>query len=145
MGVSYLHPATKFEFFGAIADLWLGEDGEYLVVDYKATAKKDEVNLDADWQISYKRQMEIYQWLLRKHGLPISNRGWFVYCNGKGDLTRFDNKVEFRVSLLPYDGNDDWVETALIEAKETLNRGDLPSPDENCDFCTYRQETAVFE
>ena len=89
--------------------------------------------------------MEIYQWLLRKNGLPISNRGWFVYCNGKRDLNRFDNKVEFRVSLLPYDGNDDWVETALIEAKETLNRGDLPPPDENCDFCTYRQETAVFE
>jgi len=145
VGVSYLHPATNFEFFGAIDDLWLNEDGEYLVVDYKATAKKDEVNLDADWQISYKRQMEIYQWLLRKNGLPISNRGWFVYCNGKRDLDGFNNKVEFKVSLLPYDGNDDWVETALIEAKETLNRGDLPPADENCDFCTYRQETAVFE
>jgi len=145
VGVSYLHPATNLEFFGAIDDLWLGENGEYLVVDYKATAKKGEVNLDADWQISYKRQMEIYQWLLRKNGLPISNRGWFVYCNGKRDLDRFNNKVEFKVSLLPYVGNDDWVETALIEAKETLNKNDLPHADASCDFCSYRQETAVFE
>ena len=40
-----------------------------MVVDYKATAKQRDVTLDADWQIAYKRQMEIYQWLLRANGL----------------------------------------------------------------------------
>ena len=61
------------------------------------------------------------------------------------DLDRFNNKVEFKVSLLSYDGNDDWVETALIDAKETLNRSELPPADASCDFCSYRKETAVFE
>ena len=42
--------------------------GELIVVDVKATSKQTEVNLDADWQISYKQQMEIYQWLLLKKG-----------------------------------------------------------------------------
>jgi len=145
VGVSYLHPETNLELFGAIDDLWLGEDGEYLVVDYKATSKQGEVNLDADWQISYKRQMEIYQWLLRKNGLRVSDRSWFVYCNGRRDLDGFNNRVEFRVSLLPYDGNDAWVETSLIEAKETLSRSELPAMKENCKFCIYRQETAALE
>ena len=83
VGVSHVHADSNFEIFGAIDDLWLGSDGDYIVVDYKATSKKGEVSLDADWQIFYKRQMEIYQWLLRRNGLPVSERGWFVYCNGK--------------------------------------------------------------
>ena len=97
--MSYVHHPSNFELFGAIDDLWLGDDGQYIVVDYKATAKKSEVSLDADWQISYKRQMEIYQWLLRKNELVVSDRSWFVYCNGKRDADRFDKKVEFKVSL----------------------------------------------
>ena len=44
-------------------------DVELIIVDYKATAKNGEVNLDADWQIGYKRQMEIYQWLFRQNDL----------------------------------------------------------------------------
>ena len=68
VGVSHVHAESNFEVFGAIDDLWLGSDGQYIVVDYKATSKSGEVTLDADWQISYKRQMEIYQWLLRKNG-----------------------------------------------------------------------------
>lgn len=145
VGVSYTDPETNLELFGAIDDLWLGEDGDYIVVDYKATSKQGEVSLDADWQISYKRQMEIYQWLIRKNGLPISNRGWFVYCNGKRDADGFNNKVEFKVSLLPYDGNDEWVERALIDAKRTLVKNELPAAKQSCEFCIYRQETAVFE
>ena len=45
---------------GAVDDVWFDLDTEELVVvDYKATSKNDEVSLDAEWQISYKRQMEI--------------------------------------------------------------------------------------
>jgi len=43
-------------------DLWIDGNGEYIVVDYKATAKKEPVNsLNQTWQAGYKRQMEIYQ------------------------------------------------------------------------------------
>ena len=145
MGVSYLHPATNFEFFGAIDDLWLNEDGEYLVVDYKATAKKDEVNLDADWQISYKRQMEIYQWLLRRNGLKVSDRSWFVYCNGCVEAESFQKRVDFRVSMLPYDGDDSWVEPAIIEAANTLRSDRIPEGTDNCKLCTYRRDAIRVE
>ena len=144
-GVSYVHRDSNFEVFGAIDDLWLGDDGQYIVVDYKATAKRGEVSLDADWQISYKRQMEIYQWLLRKNGLVVSDRGWFVYCNGRRDVDRFDKRVEFRVSLLSYDGNADWVEGALNDARGILMNDELPASDKDCNYCTYRQEAAVLE
>ena len=141
-GVSFDHEATGFTFFGAIDDLWLGKDGKYLVCDYKATSKNGEVSLDADWQISYKRQMEIYQWLLRRNGLEVNDRSWFVYCNGRRDLADFNQRIEFKVKLLPYDGNDDWVEGALKDAAATLHKDELPDPDPDCEYCCYRLEAA---
>ena len=95
VGIRYLHTPTNLEIQGAIDDLWIGPDGKYIVADYKATAKKSEINLDADWQISYKRQMEVYQWLLRQNGLDVSNESWFVYCNGQLDNEGFNGKINF--------------------------------------------------
>ena len=62
-GVQHLHEPTNLLITGAVDDVWVTPGGELLVVDYKATSKDGEVSIDADWQISYKRQMEIYQWL----------------------------------------------------------------------------------
>ena len=53
-GVSYDHKKLKFHLFGAV-DLWINLDtDELIVVDYKSTSKSTEVNIDADWQMSYK-------------------------------------------------------------------------------------------
>ncbi len=106
-GVRTVHGPSNFELFGAIDDLWRDlATGELIVVDYKATSKTAEVTLDADWQMSYKRQMEFYQWLLRRQGLAVARRGWFVYCNGRRDLPAFGARLEFTIKLLPYDGDD---------------------------------------
>src|SRR5688572_9738728 len=73
VGVQALHPATNLLVFGGVDDLWVTADGQVLVVDYKATAKDREVSIDAEWQQSYKRQVEVYQWLLRQNGLNVSD------------------------------------------------------------------------
>ncbi|SVC45005.1 uncharacterized protein METZ01_LOCUS297859, partial [marine metagenome] len=83
VGVQYFHEPSNLILHGAIDDVWKSEEGELIVVDYKATSKKDKVNINAPWQRAYKRQMEFYQWLLRQNGFQVSNRGYFVYCNGK--------------------------------------------------------------
>lgn len=82
--------------------------------------------------------MEVYQWLLRRNGLTVSDTGYFVYCNGQKDRAAFDGKLEFDVTLIAYDGNDDWVEQTIIEAHRCLNAGDVPDASENCDYCAYR-------
>ena len=102
-GVQYLHEPTNFLIFGAIDDLWQNSQGEYIIVDYKATAKVEEITkLDKDWQEGYKRQMEIYQWLLRQNGYKVSDTGYFVYCNGRADRKAFDAKLDFDVTLISY-------------------------------------------
>lgn len=137
-GVRTLHERTNLELYGAIDDLWrdLGT-GEWIVADYKATSKAAEVTIDEPWQISYKRQMEFYQWLLRTRGHKVSNRGWFVYCNGRKDLPSFDSRLEFTIRLLPYDGNDGWVEDTLRAIRETLSAPEPPAPDAECEYCEY--------
>jgi len=138
-GVQYHDKATNFYLHGAIDDIWKNPKGEYFVVDYKSTSKKEEIiALDKGWQDAYKRQMEIYQWLVRHNGLTVSNTGYFVYCNGKTDMEKFDGKLEFDLTLIPYEGNDDWVEGTVKEMHECLNSNDIPESDEDCDFCMYR-------
>ena len=92
-GVQYHHDKTNLIFTGAVDDLWLDTDtNEVVVVDYKATSKNSEVTIDADWQQGYRRQMDFYQWLLRKNGLDVSDVGYFVYCNGDKQKSSFENK-----------------------------------------------------
>jgi hypothetical protein len=138
-GVQYLHEPTNLIITGAIDDLWQNSQGEYIVVDYKATAKNEKITeLNKGWQIGYKRQIEIYQWLLRKNGLNVSDTGYFVYCNGQTDMGAFDRKLEFDVTLIPYSGNDNWVEKSIIEAHQCISGDYLPDASENCDYCSYR-------
>ena len=144
-GITYLHPKTNLFFTGGVDDVWVDPKGELIIVDYKATAKDGEVNLDAEWQGGYKRQMEMYQWLFRKNGFPVSDTGYFVYCNGQTDRKAFDGKLEFDVKLLPYTGNDDWVEGTLIAAHNCLMGDEIPAPNAACDYCAYRQAAGELE
>lgn len=137
-GVKYLHKPTGLLVTGAIDDLWINGKGEYIVVDYKATAKDEAVTkLDQAWQDGYKRQMEVYQWLLRKNGLKVSDTGYFVYCTGKMDRTAFDKRIDFDVNLIEYKGNDAWIEKTLFAIKECLEKDALPKSGKHCDWCAY--------
>ncbi len=140
VGVQYLHESTNLLISGAIDDLWINSKSEYIVVDYKSTSKDEKITeLDKDWQDGYKRQMEVYQWLLRQNGYKVSNTGYFVYCNGDTDKKAFDGKLEFDVTLIGYEGNDDWVEGTIKQIYQCLQSDTLPESNEECDFCAYRK------
>jgi len=152
-GVQYLHRQTNFLVFGAVDDIWCDTKNNLYVVDYKSTSKDSEVNIDADWQIGYKRQMEVYQWLLRQNGFSVSDTGYFVYCNGQTDREAFDAKLEFDIKIIPYQGRADWIDETLIKAKECLLRNQIPDYGDNCDYCAYvkavsglnqKQQTQLF-
>jgi CRISPR/Cas system-associated exonuclease Cas4 (RecB family) len=141
VGVIAIHKPTNLHIFGAVDDLWADSEGGVIVVDYKATAKDKEVNIDSDWQIAYKRQMEVYQWLLRQNDLKVNDLGYFVYTNGRMDLDGFNDRVEFRTKVIPYMGNADWVEPTLLKIKKCMD-SDMPRVGKSamggeCEFCAY--------
>jgi RecB family exonuclease len=141
-GITTLHKPTNLHVFGAIDDVWVNDAGELMVVDYKATSKNKEVSIDSDWQISYKRQLEVYQWLLRQNGFDVSDTGYFVYTNARLDLDGFGDRLEFHTKLIPYRGSDAWVEPTLANMKKCMDSDDMPPVGDNimggpCEFCTY--------
>jgi len=139
-GIQYLHEPTNLLIFGAIDDLWQNPQDEFIVVDYKSTSKAEEITeLNKEWQDGYKRQMEVYQWLLRHNGYKVSDTGYFVYCNGKADREAFDGKLDFDVTLIPYTGNDSWVEKTILAIHQCLNGEEIPAASPDCDYCSYVQ------
>jgi CRISPR/Cas system-associated exonuclease Cas4 (RecB family) len=139
-GIQFHHEQTNLLITGGVDDVWEGKDGALYIVDYKATSKTEDVNLDAPWQISYKRQMEIYQWLFEMNGFNVNRIGYFVYCNGKRDKPQFANRLEFDVTILPYAGTTSWIEAIVAEIFECLNRKTIPERTAECDYCIYTRD-----
>lgn len=144
-GITVPIEGTPVVVTGGVDDVWKNDNGDLIIVDYKATSKTGEVTLDAEWQDGYKRQLEIYQWLFRKNGFPVSPTGYFVYCNGNGDREAFDGRLEFDIKLIPYRGDDSWVEGTINAASNCLKSDTLPASGEGCDYCAYRKAAASVE
>jgi hypothetical protein len=146
-GVEAVHRPTNLKITGAIDDLWQDSSGNYIVVDYKSTSKFEKIDKLGEefWFDQYRRQMEVYQWLLRQNGLTVSDTGYFIYCNAQKDKKAFDGKLEFELTLIPYTGNDGWIEDKLLEIKACLELENIPNPSNSCEYCDYiRQQTVAF-
>lgn len=144
-GIKTHHAESNLIVRGGIDDVWIQPSGELIVVDYKATAKKEAPKTHEDLYPSYKRQVEIYQWLFRQNDFQVSPSAYFVYVNGKSDAKAFDGKLEFDIELIAYEGDDSWIPATLLKLRRTLEEDQLPpvgvafggGP---CDYCTYREE-----
>jgi len=136
-GIQHHHVETNLVITGGVDDVWITSAGELVIVDYKATSKAGQVSIDADWQIAYKRQMSLYSWLFKKNGFQVSPTGYFVYCNGKAHLDKFNYRLEFDVSVLPYQTDDSWVEPTIHAAFVCLRAEHVPVSTKDCDYCGY--------
>ena len=153
-GVTHVHKPTNLHIFGAVDDVWVDKKGQLIVVDYKATAKdKPVTSLGAEgtWQDMYRRQMEIYQWLLRANGFTVNDTGYFVYATGTWDRPSFSNVVEFETHLIPHKGNDKWVEDTIIQMKKVMDSDTMPEvgvaamggPCEHCEYAKARTKLTL--
>ncbi len=149
-GIVHVHEPTNLHVFGAVDDLWVNKKGQVMVVDYKATAKDTPVKklgAPGGWQDIYRRQMEVYQWLLRQNGLDVSDTGYFVYATGTTDRAGFNNVVEFETNVFPYTGNSDWVDDTLVRMKKCLE-GEIPevgvaAMGGPCEHCAYAKSRTM--
>jgi hypothetical protein len=135
-GVRWLDDETGWTLFGAVDDLWQAASGELIVADYKATARAEAPSA-AKLYPSYQRQMDVYQFLVRRQRFEVSDRGWFVYANGDAGAGEFGGRLQFDIYMIPYDGDDEWVLPAFRSAVELAESGAAPAPGEECGFCSY--------
>jgi hypothetical protein len=144
-GIAHAVADTNLEITGGVDDVWESRSGALHIVDCKATAKVGEVSLDADWQIAYKRQVEIYQWLFRKNGFTVSDTAYFVYCNGDLKRAAFDACLHFSIKVISYEGDAGWVDGVVTRMYATLQSERIPPPSEESELCDYRSSVAEVE
>ncbi len=144
-GIRHTHEPSGFEVFGAVDDIWVNPDGELIVVDYKATGANEHKVQD-----SYRRQMEVYQWLLRKNGFEVSPVGYFVFARvnkGNGFSAQGGSASGGgRQAVLPFNffieshkGDDSWIEGILSKAREVFDSDEAPNSSAACQYCAYRE------
>jgi len=145
------HEETNILFGGGIDDVWVDtKTGELFLVDYKSTANQSNdpkpITLDGRWKEGYKRQMEMYQWIMRRKGFEVSDTGIFVYVDGLHkdidgmiDTDPSMATMKFTTSILEYSGNPDWVEPTLFAIKEILDQDICPRHSGTCEFGSFIQ------
>ena len=144
-GVDAVTEDGRFIIAGAVDDIWVDSEGVLYVVDYKATGRQQAVTElgEGGFYDGYRRQMEIYQWLLRKNGFEVSNTGFWVYVTATQKEGSFDNLLHFESNLVSYEGSSDWIDGKLDEIFSALNQGGIPAPGDDCDLCTYFDKRAA--
>lgn len=141
MGLTHHDEDTKLLVSGGLDDIWVTKDGALIVVDYKSTSKETAINslADSPWEESYKRQLGVYQWLLRKNGFTVAETGYFLYANADQNKNAFDATLSFEMSLIPCVGDISWIEPMLKEIKSCLDSPLFPDVGPHCEFCPYRE------
>ena len=80
--LNFVDPKTNLKVGGGLDDVWLNINTNCLhIVDYKSTSQKSDkgpITLDDPWKASYKRQMDLYVWVLRKKGFHVDDVGYFL-------------------------------------------------------------------
>ena len=140
-GITHTHKETNLLVSGGVDDIWLHADGALIVVDYKATSKEGTIKTlsDSSWEDQYKRQIGVYQWLLRQNGFTVKDTGYFVYANALQTEEKFDNKLTFETTLVACEGDQSWIEPTLIAIKACLENGTYPMSGNSCEYCPYRE------
>jgi hypothetical protein len=140
-GIRVVHAPTGATISGAVDDIWEHRSsGELYIVDYKSTSKQGTPNLESGFGEGYKRQMEIYQWLFRSAGFPVSSIGYFLYVNGDKQGGFYESgvgRMRFETTLIAYEGNTGWVDDCIAQAVACYTGDDMPASGADCDTCRY--------
>ena len=138
-----VHEESNIKLGGGLDDVWFNTKSKELhIVDYKSTSQKlkgKKITLDDPWKASYKRQMDMYVWVMRRKGFNVSTTGYFLYCDGdrfteENFLKSTGAVMQFKMSLLPYDVTTSWIEPTLLEIKKCLHNSTIPEHSEPCEF-----------
>ena len=140
-GIRYKSIEHKFDFGGAVDDVWQKKNGELIIADVKATSRNkfdwNETFNKYDYAKAYKRQLEMYQWLFRKNGFKVADEAYLVYFNGKKNERFFNNKLHFDTHFIKLNCSASWVEGKVIETVRLLQSNHFPKPSANCEYCNY--------
>ena len=139
----YDHLESNIRVGGGLDDVWLNtKTSKIHIVDYKSTSQKKDngpINLNDKWKEAYKRQMDLYVWVMQKKGFDVDEIGFFLYCDGN----RFTDQIflndknaimEFKMTLIEYKTDLSWIEKTLNNIYGCLRLNERPKHSESCEY-----------
>lgn len=145
----FVHETTNLKVGGGLDDVWYNTETKQIhIVDYKSTSQKTEgktISLDDPWKAAYKRQMDLYVWVMRQKGFDVSSTGYFLYCDGDrfsdyNFLKDDDASMRFAMSLIEYEVHTTWIELTLENIKSCLTNPTAPPHNPNCEYGVFISE-----
>jgi hypothetical protein len=55
----------------------------------------------------------------------------------KKRFEKFNEKLNFKITLIPYEADVSWIPNMIKKMKKTLDSEETPEFNENCERCTY--------
>lgn len=149
-GLRFVDPKTNFQVMGALDDVWDTQGEGLCVLDTKAGDDAKDALVGSHYWDCYKRQMDIYSWLLEQSGHKVNPMSYFLWaqavCKKRGDgdeilLRLHSNKllVSFKLSVVPYRVSTGWIGDKLVQIRECLTSDKAPRPSRGCKYCRFRR------
>lgn len=148
-GIRFYDYQTNFDLFGSVDDVWINNQNELIIVEYKTTAKGVNICITSDaWYENYRRQVAYYTWLFKKNGYAVSTKAYFFYINvgeNQYSFMPFDKNLKCYVSISSYEIDDSWVQNTIKNMRSCLNQSKPPiiSKDQItnriCEYCDFAQ------
>ena len=81
--------------------------------------------------------------MLKLNKYKVGKTGYWILCNaGRSDQKIFDGYLDFKIDLLSYDLNTDYIEDTLLELKKCYDSKKIPPYNPYCDSCRWHEETS---
>lgn len=138
-----IHEDSNLKIGGGLDDVWINQISQELhIVDYKSTSQKSDgktIDLDDPWKAAYKRQMDLYVWVMQNKGFAVSDIGYFLYCDGdrfsKYEFLGLETaNMQFKMSLIPYTVDTGWIIPTLLKIRDCLHSVQRPIHSESCEM-----------
>ena len=140
-GLERTDSESGIKMYGAVDDLWVNEEGEIVIVDYKATAKASPVKSlgTASYHDGYRRQLDMYAWLVEGQGLKVASSAYLFYVTARKEADEFLGRLEFDPALIEHKIDQSWISGFLKQTRTVLD-GPIPEPSQDCAHCQYREK-----
>ena len=87
---------------------------------------------------SYKRQLEVYSWLLQQNSFDVSDTGYLMYYNGDASKPHLGKEMHFRRTLVPFTLDTSWIGPQVEDMYNCLQLDEAPEfNNSNCEDCLY--------
>jgi len=127
-GIQYFNSEHDIIYYGKIDDLLVSKEGYLVPLDFKTTLSKSFNVYD-----SYRRELEIYGYFLKKSGYLVLNQGVLYFI--KIDIDNNFEKIEERKIFIIDDLNYEIYDEILENLRSIYFSDKEPEPNPQCEFC----------